>query len=109
MLCRTRLTFVCRRDRAGVATILEVEELKTYIRLRRGTVRAVDGLSFEVSSGETLGIVGESGCGKTMAAMSIMRLLPRGGEIVGGAIRFGGKDIVKLSGAELRQIRGNEI
>ena len=89
--------------------ILEVEDLKTHIRLRRGTVHAVDGVSFEVNAGETLGIVGESGSGKTMAAMSIMRLLPRGGDIVGGAIRFGDKDIVKLSPSELRQIRGNEI
>ncbi|MGE5617376.1 MAG: ATP-binding cassette domain-containing protein, partial [Candidatus Woesearchaeota archaeon] len=60
-----------------MARLLEVEDLKTQIRLRRSVVHAVDGLSFGVDSGETLGIVGESGSGKTMAAMSIMRLLPR--------------------------------
>ena len=77
--------------------LLEVEDLKTQIKLRRGTVHAVDGLSFEVEAGETLGIVGESGCGKTMAAMSIMQLLPRGGLIAGGEIRLEGRDLVKLS------------
>jgi oligopeptide/dipeptide ABC transporter ATP-binding protein len=92
-----------------VTTLLEVDDLKTQIRLRRGTVHAVDGLSFEVAEGETLGIVGESGCGKTMAAMSIMRLLPKGGVIAGGEIRFCGRDLVKLSDAELRKVRGNDI
>jgi oligopeptide/dipeptide ABC transporter ATP-binding protein len=92
-----------------VTRLLEVDDLKTQIRLRRGTVHAVDGLSFELDSGETLGIVGESGCGKTMAAMSIMRLLPRGGTIAGGEIRFDGRDLAKLSDAELRHVRGNEI
>jgi peptide/nickel transport system ATP-binding protein len=86
-----------------------VEDLRTQIRLRSGTVHAVDGLSFEVESGETLGIVGESGCGKTMAAMSIMRLLPRNGYIASGAIRLEGRDLVALPDSELRSIRGNEI
>jgi peptide/nickel transport system ATP-binding protein len=89
--------------------LLEVEDLKTQIKLRRGTVHAVDGLSFEVEAGETLGIVGESGCGKTMAAMSIMQLLPRGGFIAGGEIRLEGRDLVKLSLPELRKVRGNEV
>jgi peptide/nickel transport system ATP-binding protein len=89
--------------------LLEVEDLKTQIRLRRGTVHAVDGLSFEVEAGETLGIVGESGCGKTMAAMSIMRLLPRGGFIAGGEIRLEGRDLAKISPAELRGVRGNDV
>jgi oligopeptide/dipeptide ABC transporter ATP-binding protein len=92
-----------------VTRILEVEDLKTQIRLRRGTVHAVDGLSFEVNSGETLGIVGESGCGKTMAAMSIMQLLPKGGVIADGEIRFMDRDLVKLPAAELRKVRGNDI
>jgi oligopeptide/dipeptide ABC transporter ATP-binding protein len=92
-----------------VTRLLEVEDLKTQIRLRRGTVHAVDGLSFEVEAGETLGIVGESGCGKTMAAMSIMRLLPRGGFIAEGEIRLDGRDLVKLSDQELRKVRGNEV
>ncbi len=89
--------------------LLEVEDLKTQIKLRRGTVHAVDGLSFEVEAGETLGIVGESGCGKTMAAMSIMQLLPRGGFIAAGEIRLEGRDLVKLSLPELRKVRGNEV
>ena len=89
--------------------LLEVEDLKTRIRLRSGTVRAVDGLSFDIESGETVGIVGESGCGKTMAAMSIMRLLPRGGYIADGAIRFLGRDLVGLTDTEIRKVRGNEI
>ena len=89
--------------------LLEVEDLQTQIKLRRGTVHAVDGLSFEVEAGETLGIVGESGCGKTMAAMSIMRLLPRGGFIAGGEIRLIGRDLVKLPDLELRKVRGNEV
>ena len=89
--------------------LLEVVDLKTQIRLRSGTVHAVDGLSFELDGGETLGIVGESGCGKTMAAMSIMRLLPRGGYIANGEIRLNGRDLVTLDYAELRKVRGNEI
>ena len=92
-----------------MARLLEVDDLKTRIKLRSGTVHAVDGLSFEVEEGETVGIVGESGCGKTMAAMSIMRLLPRGAYIAAGEVRFGARDLVKLSGDEIRRIRGNEI
>jgi peptide/nickel transport system ATP-binding protein len=92
-----------------VPRLLEVEDLRTHIKLRSGTVHAVDGLSFDVESGETVGIVGESGSGKTMAAMSIMRLLPRGGEIVGGEIRLEGRDLVKLPDSELRKIRGNDV
>jgi peptide/nickel transport system ATP-binding protein len=92
-----------------VTSLLELDDLQTRIRLRSGTVRAVDGLSLEVGAGETLGIVGESGCGKTMTAMSIMRLLPRGGYIAGGEIRLDGRDLVKLSDPDLRKVRGNEI
>jgi oligopeptide/dipeptide ABC transporter ATP-binding protein len=89
--------------------LLEVKDLNTRIKLRSGTVHAVDGMSFEVDSGETVGIVGESGCGKTMAAMSIMRLLPRGGFISSGEINFQGRDLVKMTDEEIRQVRGNEI
>src|SRR5579862_5276723 len=89
--------------------LIEVDGLKMWIRLRKSTVHAVDGFSFEVEAGETVGVVGESGCGKTMAALSILRLLPRGGRIVAGAIRFGGRDLVTLPPAELRKVRGNEI
>ncbi len=92
-----------------MTTLLEVEDLRTRIRLRSGTVHAVDRLSFEVEAGETVGIVGESGCGKTMAAMSIMRLLPRGAYLASGAIRFAGRDLVGLSDEQIRHVRGNEI
>ncbi len=92
-----------------MAPLLEVVDLKTQIPLRRATVHAVDGLSFEVQAGETVGIVGESGCGKTMAAMSIMRLLPHRAYIAGGEINFDGKDLAKISDAEMRKVRGNDI
>ncbi len=89
--------------------LIEVVDLKTRIPLRRGVVHAVDGLSFDVEPGETVGIVGESGCGKTMAAMTIMRLLPRNAYIAGGEINFDGKDLTKISDAEIRKIRGDDI
>jgi oligopeptide/dipeptide ABC transporter ATP-binding protein len=92
-----------------VTHLLELDGLQTRIRLRSGTIHAVDGLSLALDAGETLGIVGESGCGKTMAAMSIIRLLPRGGYIAGGEIRLDGRDLVKLPDAELRKVRGGEI
>ncbi len=92
-----------------MARLLEVEDLKTQIKLHSSTVYAVDGVSFEVDAGETLGIVGESGCGKTIAALSIMRLLPRGGVVTGGEIRLQDRDLVKLPDSELRKVRGNEI
>jgi oligopeptide/dipeptide ABC transporter ATP-binding protein len=92
-----------------VADLLEVSDLRTRIRLRSGIVHAVDGLSFHVEAGETVGIVGESGCGKTMAAMSIMRLLPKGAFVAGGAVRLDGRDLVALSDEAIRHVRGNEI
>ncbi len=92
-----------------MARLLEVDDLRTRIKLRSGTVHAVDGLSFEVEQGETVGIVGESGCGKTMAAMSVMRLLPPRGYIAGGQIRFNGTDLVTLTDAQIRKVRGNDI
>jgi peptide/nickel transport system ATP-binding protein len=92
-----------------VAPLIEIVDLKTRIPLRSGVVHAVDGLSFDVEPGETVGIVGESGCGKTMAAMTIMRLLPRNAYIAGGEINFDGKDLTKISDAEMRKVRGNDI
>ncbi|MDQ2874020.1 MAG: ABC transporter ATP-binding protein, partial [Actinomycetota bacterium] len=89
--------------------LLQIEDLRTDIRLKYSTVHAVDGLSLHVDPGETLGIVGESGCGKTMTALSIMSLLPTGGSIVSGSIKLNGVGIDQLSGEELRNIRGNEI
>jgi peptide/nickel transport system ATP-binding protein len=90
-------------------SLIEVQDLHTEIRLPTATVRAVDGVSFTVEPGETIGLVGESGCGKTMTGSSIMRLLPPGGHITAGRILFDGTDLVTLDNAGLRQVRGNEI
>jgi peptide/nickel transport system ATP-binding protein len=92
-----------------VAPLLEITDLRTEIKLREGVVHAVDGVSLSVEAGETLGIVGESGCGKTMTALSIMRLLPPGGQIAGGSISLNGQPISALPEDDLRNIRGNEI
>ncbi len=89
--------------------LLEVEDLRTHFVTRRGIVRAVNGVSFHLMSGATLGLVGESGSGKTITCLSIMRLLPRGGEIVGGDILFEGQSIVHLSEKEMERLRGNRI
>ncbi len=92
-----------------MAPLLQIDNLRTDIRLKHSTVHAVDDISLHVESGETLGIVGESGCGKTMTALSIMNLLPTGGSIVGGSIRLNDREISQLSDEDLRHIRGNEI
>ncbi|MFV0281180.1 MAG: ABC transporter ATP-binding protein [Rhodoblastus sp.] len=91
--------------------LLKVENLRTHLHLRRGTVHAVDGVDLEVGEGETLGIVGESGSGKTMTSLSILRLLPKpGGRIVEGSITLDGVDLVKLSEEEMaRDWRGAKI
>jgi peptide/nickel transport system ATP-binding protein len=87
-----------------------VEDLRTYFFTRDGVVRAVDGVSFSVASGETLAIVGESGCGKSVTSLSILRLVASPpGRIVSGRIAFEGRDLLGLSEAEMRGIRGNEI
>jgi oligopeptide transport system ATP-binding protein len=90
--------------------LLEVRDLRTYFKTEDGTVKAVDGISFEVKQGETLGIVGESGSGKSVANLSLMRLIPDPpGKIVSGSITFDGRDILKLSTGEVRRIRGKRI
>ena len=90
--------------------LLEVKDLHTQFFTRDGVVRAVDGVSFELSAGETLGIVGESGCGKTVTALSLMRLIPQPpGKITQGSIMFDGQDVLKMDDDEVRGIRGNNI
>jgi len=90
--------------------MLEVENLHTCFHTRRGVVRAVDGLSYTVARGETLGVVGESGCGKSVAALSILRLIAEPpGEIASGAIRFQGRNLLELSEPEMQEVRGNDI
>ncbi len=93
-----------------MADLLEVRGVKTYLATSLGLVKAVDGVSFDVKEGETVALVGESGCGKTMTALSIMRLIPRPqASIVGGEIRFQGRDLLKLGEEEMRRVRGAEI
>ena len=90
--------------------LLAVEDLKTWFHTDEGTAKAVDGVSFEVHPRETLGIVGESGCGKSVTSLSILRLIPQPpGDIAGGRILFRGLDLLELSEKEMRKIRGNEI
>jgi peptide/nickel transport system ATP-binding protein len=92
-----------------VAPLLEIENLRTHIKLRQGTVHAVDGVSLYLEPGKTLGIVGESGWGKTMTALSIMGLLPVGGYIAGGTIHLDGRQINGLPDQEMRKVRGGEV
>ena len=91
-------------------TVLEVRNLCTHFFLRRGVVKAVDGVSFELRRGEVLGLVGESGCGKSLTALSLMRLLPKGGaRTVAGEVLLDGDDILKWSPRQMREIRGRRI
>jgi oligopeptide transport system ATP-binding protein len=91
-------------------SLLVVSDLRTYFETEDGTVKAVDGVSFELKQGETLGIVGESGSGKSVANLSVMRLIPNPpGKIVSGSILFDGRDVLKLSAREVRDLRGKRI
>ena len=89
--------------------LLEVDDLQTHFRTPDGVNRAVDGISFAVEAGETVAIVGESGCGKSVTANSILRLVPQPPGKIGGAIRFQGRDLLKLSERAMREVRGNDI
>src|SRR5437667_694126 len=90
--------------------LLVVEDLKTHFFTRRGITRAVDGVSFTLRAGETLALVGESGCGKSVACLSLVRLVPEpAGRIVGGRILFEGEDLLTKSPGEMRRIRGRKI
>jgi len=93
-----------------VSKLLQVENLQTQFFTSAGVVRAVDGITYDVAAGETVAVVGESGCGKSVGAMSILRLIPNPpGRIVGGSITFDGRDLLKLSEEEMRDIRGRDI
>ena len=92
------------------AAVLEINDLQTHFHTRDGVVRAVDGVSLSIARGETLGLVGESGCGKSVTALSVMRLVPPAtGRIAAGSIRFAGRELLTLSSPEMRAIRGNRI
>jgi peptide/nickel transport system ATP-binding protein len=93
-----------------MAPLLRVQDLRTSFFTSDGEVRAVDGVTFDINDGRTVGVVGESGCGKSVTALSIMQLLPKGtGRIAGGEMQFRGCDLARLSEDEMRRIRGNEI
>jgi oligopeptide/dipeptide ABC transporter ATP-binding protein len=89
--------------------LLSVENLEVRFWTRRGTVHAVNGITFDIAAGETLGIVGESGCGKSVTSLALMGILPRAGKVTNGTAMFGGRDLLKLSDSQLRKIRGREI
>jgi oligopeptide/dipeptide ABC transporter ATP-binding protein len=93
-----------------MAPLLQVKDLRTSFFTSDGEVRAVDGVTFDIEDGRTIGVVGESGCGKSVTALSIIKLLPKDtGRIVGGEILFRGRDLARLRDADIRRIRGNEI
>ena len=92
-----------------MSTLLEIRDLKTWLDGSGGTVRAIDGISLQVERGETFAIVGESGCGKSMTALSVLRLLPEAGQIVAGSVLLGGDDLLDLPEAAMRAVRGRRI
>ncbi len=92
-----------------MAPVLEVDDLSTHIQLTKSVVQAVGNVSLHIEEGETLGLVGESGCGKSMTGLSIMGLLPPGGKIVNGSVKLGGQELVGMPDSELRKYRGNEV
>ena len=98
-----------RPSRAGGEYLLEIRGLKTHFYTQDGTVKAVDGVSFEIGYGQTLGIVGESGCGKSITAMSAMRLIEPPGKTLAGEVLLDGRDLLKLSDDEMRDVRGNLV
>jgi oligopeptide/dipeptide ABC transporter ATP-binding protein len=93
----------------SMSNVLKIEDLKTWFFTREGVARAVNGVSFHIEKGEILGVVGESGCGKSVTAISILRLVPRPGRIVSGHILFQGEDLLQLPMDRMRQIRGDRV
>jgi oligopeptide/dipeptide ABC transporter ATP-binding protein len=98
-----------RREAGAADHLLEIRGLRTHFFTQDGTVRAVDGVSFEIGYGQTLGVVGESGCGKSITALSIMRLIERPGKIMSGEVILDGRNLLALSDEEMRDIRGDTI
>jgi len=96
-------------SQAPVETVLALRELSMHIDSERGVVRALDRVSFEIRAGETFALLGESGCGKSMTALSLMRLLPPAGRVAGGEVRMGGRDLCSLTEAQMRRIRGGDL
>jgi oligopeptide/dipeptide ABC transporter ATP-binding protein len=94
---------------SGTPRALEVTNLSTHIKLTRSTVKAVGNVDIGIDTGETLGLVGESGCGKSMLGLSILNLLPKGGKIIEGSVQLGGRELVSLRDSEMRKLRGNEL
>jgi ABC-type dipeptide/oligopeptide/nickel transport system ATPase component len=93
-----------------LSSLLEIEDLRVEFQTQMGTVKAVDGISYSVVAGETIAIVGESGCGKSVSALSVLRLVPSPpGRITGGRILFEGRDLRNVSEEEIREVRGGEI
>jgi len=92
-----------------MSTLLSVNNLKTYFFTRDGLTKAINGIDFTIKRGETLALVGESGCGKSMTALSLLRLIPEPGKIVEGEIRFDGLDLLRIPEEEMRRVRGNRI
>ena len=93
-----------------MTSLLDIQDLRTYFETESGLVKAVDGVSYSVEAGETLAIVGESGCGKSVTALSVMRLVPTPpGRIVGGKVLFKGRNLLELSEGEMREVRGRDI
>jgi oligopeptide/dipeptide ABC transporter ATP-binding protein len=98
------------RDRTNGEPLLAIRDLRTYFSSSDGVAKAVDGIGYDIFPGETLAVVGESGCGKSVTAFSVMRLIPQPpGKIVSGEILFDGRDLLKLSEQEMRDVRGNDI
>ncbi|HKG27116.1 MAG TPA: ABC transporter ATP-binding protein [Thermomicrobiales bacterium] len=93
----------------GNAPLLDVEDLEVHYNTRRGVMKAVDGISFAVRPGRHLGLIGESGCGKTTTGRALLRVLPRNGRIAGGEIRFKGRDLARIKEEEMRRLRWREI
>ncbi len=94
---------------AALDNLLRVRDLKTSFFTYAGEVRAVDGVNFDVAGGEAVAIVGESGCGKSVTAMSLLRLIPEPGKVLAGSVELAGRDLVKLKEREMRHVRGNDI